>query len=323
MQSNADDWKTRHLQNGCHIFDSDGVFVKTFPGMNCIFLEDGSFLSASFTSLRRIAVNGSILWEIPGHFHHQLNLSYDKNRALALASVIKPKTDGRYFREDLFLVISLEGKILAQTQASAFMPETVSKLEFPLHSVWISPFKEIPSFETTHFNSFFEVPPQSFSSTLKEGDFIVNSVQLGVFVLSSDLKVLRSHRVLKGSVDHSIHDVQVSSKGTFLLFNNDVAGKNWKRSALQEIDPVTDKVIWEFGSEGGMTFYTAAGGGIQRLDQRYILYSLFLNGTYILDTVTGKVIRSIHGTHRLPTHGILFSQNIRAVDLKSFFARKE
>lgn len=307
------------LQNGCTLYSFGGTFVKTFPGVNCIFLNDGSFLSASYSSLRRFSARDELLWEIPGHYHHQLNLSPDRERVLAMASALIPVTGKPPLREDLFQVISLAGIILAQAPASAILPKKTQNLYYPFPSTGLDIFPEKPLLETTHFNSFFEVPPQNHpSSSLRSGDFVINSMELGIFIVSPDFRKIQHHFLNSSSVRHSVHDVQPTSYGTLLLFNNEVKGALWKRSELQEIDGLSGKVLWGYSGLDHVTFYTAAGGGVQRLDERYILYSLFLDGAYVLDVKSGRIVRGISGTHSRPGFPIVPAQNIRAVNVRSF-----
>lgn len=107
----AQAWKNHHLVVGCRIFSLSGQPLKNFPGQICIYLDNGNLISATENAIRLISKDNEIIWEYPGHFHHQVNLSNDKKRILAISSDINSKNNIN-IREDKFLIMNLDGKVL-------------------------------------------------------------------------------------------------------------------------------------------------------------------------------------------------------------------
>lgn len=308
MLSHAD-WKKLSLVNGCHVFDHQGEQKKSFPGNFCQFFDDGSFISASPHGIRLIRPGSQIKWEIKESIHHQVNLSPDQKRVLALSSNFVQQGE-KWLREDKFLVLSLEGKILQQQVASAFIGVLKKKL----------PYNER---ELTHFNSFYEIPPLSTARPLPEylkaGNYIANSYKLGTFILSPDLKKVLHHFSLPQSENHQVHDVQVMENGNILLFNNVVAGSREDNafSAVQEYDPVTKKLVLDITATPKQMFFSRHCGGVQRLDKDLILFSHMVNGTYLYSIKRKNIIANIFKTHVLHTR-FYPAQQVKAMDLKRF-----
>jgi hypothetical protein len=323
--------KNYQLINGCTIREMNGRTFKTFPGQICIFMENGSFVSATENHLRLINKKSEVVWEIPGHFHHQINLSSDSKRILAISSKIINVMQIPV-RQDHFVIVNLEGKILHEQiareifQQAGLMGEPAT---IPLH------LKEIFKVENeiSHFNSFYEIPQLSGSdhpSYLKEGNYIVNGTGSGFFILSSDLKKVLHHEQPKISYLSRMHDVQVTSQGNYLIFNNLVAtgkgmidfegkgpGPFLLHSAIMELKPSNLKIVNQFEATPKSIFYSALCGGIQELDKDTWLFSDVMTGTYIYSKKKKDFLTVIPWSQM--TNGIYSpTQQIKAQDLTSF-----
>lgn len=293
----SDPW----IQNGCTLFQYRKPPV-SFPGNQCVFLPDGSFISATSHSLKRISPALAVLWELPGHFHHQLNLSPDRSRLLALSSEIISE-EGKKYRGDVFLVISPEGKILHRKTARSILEEkNVPRLKgWPRNEeVQILNADE----EISHFNSIYEIPEnsQSGNSWLKPGNIIVNGNGQGIFILSADLSAVLYYLDYPPSRWNNLHDVQVTEKGEFLIFNNMVFDSGSVYSAVEKFDPLKKKLTWRFTAEPKEMFYSATCGGVQELGD-LIFFSHVTVGGYVYSRTQKKIIRFFAGTNGNPRGG--------------------
>jgi hypothetical protein len=61
------------------------------------------------------------------------------------------------------------------------------------------------------------------------------------------------------------HHVSRLANGNFLIFDNGWFRPEGNRSRVLEVDPKTDKVVWEFKPKVGNSFYTRYQGAAQRL----------------------------------------------------------
>jgi hypothetical protein len=71
------------------------------------------------------------------------------------------------------------------------------------------------------------------------------------------------------------HDAQLTPEGNVLLFDN---GQSRSRSRAMEVDPRTDRVVWEWQADPPESFYTAARGSVQRLPNGNVLMAESDNG---------------------------------------------
>ncbi len=320
--------QTLHLVNGCQLFSITGQVVARFPGVICVFFEDGSFVSASDTHIRYFSKDDAILWEHPGHFRLQVNLTPDRKRLLALSSSFEGTT-----RQDKFLVLDLNGRVLhSQTSLPLLRQAGVSPLRYNIRV----PIGKV-DLEVSHFNSFYEIPKLSGAGHpeyLREGNLILNSLELGVFILTPDLQKVLFHTKFPNSQLHRVHDVQVTSAGNFLYFNNlvftgqasyvPIAGSLFSNnfSAVHEVRPRTYQIVRNFQAEPKETFYSWVSANVQQLTDDLWLFTHHLNGTYIYSHSQKKLILFVPGTHFQET-GFGPSQQVRAENLSGFMrARK-
>jgi hypothetical protein len=312
------------LINGCSIYTPTGFQQAVLPGNICLFMDDGSFYTATDESIRHISVENAVKWEIKGHFHHQVNFSTNKDKILALSSEII-EHQGLKQRADKFMVISLDGKILHQ-QTSAPLLE---KFGLPALRRPSSPQIQATlkvDHEMSHFNSFYEIPQIKLKNPpayLKKGNFVVNSLWLGVFFLSHDLSQVLHHYQNKFSLYHNVHDVQITGDGTLLLFNNvSSESKRLKNfSTIQEIDLLNNRPVFEFKAKPEEMFFSQYCGGVQSLNADLLLFSDHMNATYLFSRKQNMMLYNIPGTHQRgfehkPT------QQVKAQDLQKFMTAR-
>lgn len=309
-----------HLVNGCRIFTMDGIPVKTFPGDICLFFPDGSFVSASVSKLTKFSLSDQVQWEIERNFHHQLELDHQQETILAIGNVVKEK-----IRYDTFAVINLSGKILHEVTSDSYFTERKMKPKVLPTSEFIRTRSGADS-EAGHFNSFYQIPKLvsavKHPDYLKTGNFIVNALSDGVFIISPDLQKVLHHFRISQSHDHQVHDVQVSPSGSYLYFNNrgSEGGPVNRYSAIQLMNP-EGKLLFSYTSEPKEFFYSNACGGVQELDTDRILFSDVLNATYVYSRKARKLERAVTGTHRnreMPWNSL--TQRVKAYDLKKFLS---
>lgn len=320
------------LVSGCRLYNLKGHNFKNFPGAICVFLEDGSFISTSDSGMRRISKDQEVLWELKGHFHHQVNLSHDKKRILAMDTAVVETTVP--LRQDKLVVISLEGKILHEAFAKDILTQgKATPLSWSLTETLArvhGPIKEI-----SHFNSIYEIPPQKRpvkNAMINEGDIVINSNGIGAFIMTADLKKVVKYIDVKNSVYNRLHDVQINERGNLILFNNIASprpgitdfslGSPLNRgyhSSPQEMDPVTQKIIRKFEATPKEMFYSWICGSIQELDDSTWLFTHFLNGTYIYSMKEQKLLYSIPSTHTNDERFVM-TQQVKAYDLSKFLS---
>ena len=299
--------------------------IKSFPGTACIFLEDGRFFSATVDEIKLINKDLSVLWSHKGHFHHQMNQSLDKKKFLVMTSNVLKEKHG-LTREDKLMIVDLDGRIMHSTTSS----EIYQQLK---HSPYLRDAEPMlkgllnVTHEITHLNSFYEIPPNKLEkklSYMKAGNFIVNGREDGIFFLSPDLKKVLHFMSYKGALSHRVHDVQVLPNGHLLLFNNFVAGYDrfHRQSAIQEISPVDQKVVFSYQANPGVFFFVSTGGSVQKLNDDLYLFTHSLISTHVYSKSKKNVILTLDETHMSPSSplGIRPTLQVKASDLSSFLS---
>ncbi len=311
-------WKEKKIISGCKIFSIKGDLIKTFPGELCIFLKDGRFVSATSDALTMFNFDSKVLWKIPGHFHHQLNLSQDGKSILAISSEnIKEKQ--KLVRYCVLMQIGLDGKVIHLLSTKKMLEElNLKPLEW--QSYWDK--SMLSDIEATHFNSFYEIPEQISSSSLfRAGDFIANSLELGVFIISKDFSRVINHFLIERSVRNNVHDVQIDRKGFLIYFNN--LHKDQKESLYSTVDIFDSKMkklFFEFKANPKEMFFSPACGGVQVLDDHHILISTRLGGFFVYNMNLKKVVFSnLMSTGMLNWEPFL-AQQFKLIDLNEFLS---
>ncbi len=309
------DWHRLWVQNGCTLYNFARE-AKSFPGDFCIFLDDGSFISASNSSMKRISANSEVLWEITGNFHHQVNLSADANRIFTLSSEIRNEKNKK-IRDDVLLILDINGKTIQKKRVTDFFSE------LGLNSLGWSESPNIKflkaDFETSHLNSFYEIPENTYSDSvpwMKKGNFIINGYFHGIFILSPDLKIGLHHMDYPHSVKNGLHDVQVTPDGSLLLFNNWAADRDFRYSAVDKYDPIKKKLVWRFTSSPLEMFYSPACGGVQEVGE-LIFFSHLTAGGYLWSPKENRMIKFIPGT-KIDPRGVEPTQQLKMVDVTEF-----
>lgn len=309
-------WQSFWVQNGCHLYF--GESLKSYPGQFCIFLDDGSFISATGTSMRRFSPSQEILWEVPGHYHHQLNLSPDKKRILTLSSAVTSQ-NGKRVRKDTFLIFDLDGKLLHKTDADSIVKQTKVKPVFLDHTPELQVVKA--DLESSHFNSIYEIPENAYSKSvpwLAKNNIIVNGTFQGVFILSPDLSKVLKRVLVEGYEYANFHDVQISPDGTLLYFNNRTVDPQYVRfSTVQKYDLITKKLTMEFRASPREAFYSPACGGVQEVGD-LIFFSHITAGGFLWSPAKNEMVKAIPGTNGNAKE-VRPTQQLKLIDVEKFF----
>jgi hypothetical protein len=305
----AIDLKETTLVNGCQLINWSGEKFKVFPGSFCQFFDDGSFLTATRESLKYLSKNSEVLWEFKANIHHQVNMSHDLQRILIMSSDFSNK-DGASYRIDRLVVLSREGKVLMSESAADYMNQAGQA--------------GYSKSEMTHFNSFYEIPEVKgkVPEYIKKGNYIANSNTVGTFILSADLKKVLHFRKIHTSYNHQIHDVQILPNGRMIYFNNshNFSSQKVYFSTIEEMDLDNSEIEFEFRADPEATFFSRHCGGVQKFDEDTLVFSHMLTGTYVYSKKKKAITHYSYQTHLHEFGRFSPSQQVKALDLRSFLA---
>lgn len=280
--------KNLHYIIGCSIYNWEGLLIKAFPGDFCAFAKNGTVYSGSYTNIKAYNPKQEVLWTLNHANHHQMNFNLDASELLVLSSKIVT-LEGKRIYSDVFLRVSLDGKILAeqsfeniQTQSGLSRPPLIIDKAAPQISYM--------DVEKSHFNSFYEIPQNMMSKKMpafKMGNFIINDRDAGLVILSKDLKnvlwTFKPNWSVRG------HDAQVLKSGNIIYFNNENINAAGPYSSIDELNPLSKQLTSSFSSNPKEFFYSQNCGGIQILNLGMALISDVRGNFYIYDRSTKKI----------------------------------
>ncbi len=238
-----------HIIDACSIFTDQYEIVKTYPGLQCLFFKDGSFVSADGSFIQYVSNVGDVVWKREIENHHSLNLSVDQKRILVITSDRSEEVGHCPVRADAFEVLQLQnGRTLSRF---SFIKDWRNyQDQFPKSPIWLVNNKSLRrhncEYEITHFNSFFEVPSNEMSkanSAFSAGNYIVNSHNTSYLILlDRNLKEVVWKMNTRKLGLQGAHDVQVLPNGKILFYKeSDELNLISPVLTLNEIDLVQQK----------------------------------------------------------------------------------
>jgi hypothetical protein len=264
----------------CTIFDKSGVILRKLPGLRCIFLDDGSFISGTLKNISRYGPDFKKVWEKEIGTHHQLNLGINKNKILVQSSTFGKfkKTKVRF---DKLLVLDLDGNIESEFSVEKHQKELLKifekiheeKFKIIIADSVIKLSRSGYKHEFSHLNSFYEIPENDFSQAnpfLKKGNYIANFLVLQMIViLDSKLEKILWYYPIRSN----IHDVQVQKSGWMLYFDNLTEHLGGGFSSLAEMNPISKEIKVLYQAKPKECFYSIHGGGVQKLSNGNFLFN--------------------------------------------------
>ncbi len=319
------------VQTYCDILDVNATKIKSFPGSFCIFRDDGSVIYASPTHLTLADKNDTIIWETAGDFHHQIKLSLDQKKILTLDSKLVSIKNKKY-KSDLASIYNLDGSLDRSIDAQNLIEQAKLKLTIQNTTLPDNPKYKDAKGEVAHLNSFYEIPQHSNlqkSHLIPPGGYVINGLYDGVFILDRKLEKVLYHFKFPFAKDNFIHDVQITKKGTFLIFvnlfnlNPEIPGE-FHHSAAVEYDPFFNKILWKFTATPKEMFFSPATGGIQELDENTILISDYIKGFFVINKKDNSIIFPYYNLKNLEnSSGYTNYQDIKLYNLDKFLKQRK
>ncbi|MBC7539769.1 MAG: hypothetical protein H7281_13190 [Bacteriovorax sp.] len=267
----------KHLILSCSIYNMNGKRLRRYPGSICVFEENGNLLLSNNqkNELSFFDPNMRILWKIPMHIHHQINKTSDGD-FLILSSESKIYRNKK-IRFDRLIKINLKGEIVASFKFydhKKAILKNINKRKLPLFKFgWDKDNQYLGEAETSHSNSFYEIPVNDKSQLFPElqaGNFIVNPNNNG-WIMILDHSLTHILKFIKPPADR-IHDVQITEKGEILLYNNQVHYTQQIYSELQIYSYPDQNIIWNYHRNSSDFNYPDVGG-VQLLGNDELLFS--------------------------------------------------
>lgn len=294
----AESWPGYNLYNSegsnqAYLLDMDGAVVHrwrhSIGGWHYSeLLPNGDLLAlAKDEALLRLDASSKLLWSYPARVHHGAHVSEsDDIRVLTRREVLLDSTHPR--------VPTLVDFVTRLTAGGEFVEEFSlhdlidgSAFSFLMPSVSHVPFESLTKrdfLDVLHANSVsvFDGSLEALGPLYEKGNYLVS------------FKHISSIAIISGEEDRVLwlwgpmnvvfqHHPTLLENGNILLFNN-----GNEESSVIEIDPLTEKIEWQYGPREG--FFSAARGSAQRLPNGNTLITESDKGYVFEVTTEGKTV---------------------------------
>lgn len=237
----------------------------------------------------RLNWQGKILWKQRMPAHHDIGLTPEgKLIVLTLQRRLEPQIHPKIpLRDDLILLLEQDGSIVDSMSIFDAIGHNPQGF-LPLKRIEPTDIGGSPWVDLFHANSVEWID----HTHLAEKDRIYNLDNVIVCIRHQDRVAIFNwtQRKLVWSWGRDIisgpHDAHVLKNGNVLVFDN---GLNRQRSRGIEINPITERIVWEYDGDSA-DFYTVAGGAIERLPNGNTLMTLSDKGRAVEVTHDGQIV---------------------------------
>ncbi len=225
--------------------------------------ERREFLGARY--LLRLSWEGEVVWKLRVPAHHDAELTPEGDLlTLTMAYRRIPAFDRRVdVRDNGLALVDPRGRLREEVSLYDLLAAAPPAL-FSLHKVGFKHKAGAEEYDPLHANSveWMRDPALAARHPLYARDNVLVSIRHQDSIVALDW---RRRRLVwswgRGEVSGP-HDATVLPGGTILVFDNGLA-RGWSR--VVELDPLAERIVWEYRAENPTDFFTASRGANQRL----------------------------------------------------------
>lgn len=266
---------------GCSLIKRDGSLVRKLIGMHCNILENGDLITAltedkSHGSIVRMR-NYNRIWEVPNFVSHDISIS-PIDQSIWYINLEFENRRNRRIKIDTIVNISQSGEEILRWRPDDHLEEITSLINGPLKEP--SEYKvdtiENGSFGRFHINSVEIIPPNNLMKEHPEfraGNVLISDNYNGI-ALIFDRESKKVVWAFQAASKCGLHNALWLANSRILIFSNRSAtsptisneelislchrGEEYHApgvaSYVEEIDPVSRRVIWSYTEPpvGGM-----------------------------------------------------------------------
>lgn len=229
--------------------DQTWIHVHLFEnGDLCAIYEKGY-------GLIKLDKDSRLLWRYPGKAHHDLEVAGDgRIYVLTHEAGIIPRINARRpVMDDFITVLSPEGRFLRR----------VSILEAFEKSDYAPELDRMPrTRELLHTNSIRVLDGSQVgrSPLFAKGNVLISARQIDTIAIV-DMEAERVVWAVTGMWRQQ-HQPSLLADGNMLIFDNNTGHD---ASRVIEFEPLSKRIVWQYGGDSGSHFYSELSGAVQRL----------------------------------------------------------
>ena len=286
-------WETAdcHHWSNAELLPMGDIVVPGMDPIEGVAAEDAEDSRESLGAryLLRLDLQGNVVWKAQLPAHHDVGLT-PRNQLVTLTTSYRnlPAVHKRVeVQDNAIALLSLDGKLIEE--ASLYDLFAADPERFPLQRVRPRTKRGQRDIDLFHANSVHWVRPgnRAGQHPLYDSSNVLVSIrhQDAVVAVNWDQKKIVwmwGRGELMGP-----HDASLLDNGHVLVFDNGL-GRRWSR--VVEVDPISEKVVWEYQAPNPRDFYTASRGSNQRLPNGNTLIATSDKGELFEVTSTGDVV---------------------------------
>lgn len=303
---------------GCSLIKRNGSFVRKVPGIYCNILPNGDLITSMFDSQFSSFVtkmrNNRRIWQVPNYVSRDVSVSPIDQSIwyINLEFVNKGK---RRIKIDAFVNLSPSGEEVLRWRPDDHLEEIASFLNGPLKEANYYQVETIEkgSYGLFHMNSVQVIPPNDLMKQHPEfraGNILISENYNGLAMIV-DTESKKVVWVFQSRSKCGMHNARWISNNRILMFSNrsatspDISDEKLislchstedkhvpgVASYVEEIDPISRKVVWSYTEPPAGEMCCRGLGSVQRRDNGNTVISHACKDSSIIEIDSkGKIL---------------------------------
>jgi hypothetical protein len=239
--------------------------------------------------LLRLDFGGNLVWKARLPAHHDVSLT-PRNQIITLTMSYRtlPTVHKRVeVQDNAIALLSLDGNLIEEV--SLYDLFAADPESFPLQRVRPRTKRGHRDIDLFHANSVHWMNPKQLEGQhpLYDSSNILVSIRHQDAVVAVDWGDKKIVWMWGRGELMGPHDATLLDNGHVLVFDNGL-GRRWSR--IVEVDPISEKIVWEYQAPDPRDFYTASRGSNQRLPNGNTLITNSDKGEVFEVTSEGDVV---------------------------------
>lgn len=253
-----------HINSKCRLLNLDGIVIRSFNGINCIFGDDGSTVVQDFHYITKYSKINSKVWSSSKkEWHHQLDKSVIADEYLTLSQEHKNWGNKKNVRFDILAILNSNGKIIKKFHFYDFYKNNLSKLN--TLEIIPEPFpheKLGATYELGHHNNLSEMYSTVNGVKVLTGYIAACTMQKQLYILNTQLTEVIKIINLNNRVVHTVKQID---EDNIIFYVNNTNNNNISHVETYNLKTNEFNIVYS-----NSNFYSTACGSAQLINKNYL-----------------------------------------------------
>lgn len=275
------------VNTGYHFIDMHGNVVKLRPATLCVTLDEYRYFGITPDDKFALFYNDTIVWKLAINVHHTAFLDEDSN-VVVLAMELQPFKGNAYRYFEVLYTINQQGEILRTQNFSKLVDQIQRYLPEPRDSI-LEKNKDFVSahfpahkrlFDSSYFhiNSVQIIPPNKselIDTAFANGHLLISDF-MNNFIAIVDRNTLDIRWIYNQKNSRmGQHAASMLPDGRITFFVNNIPkADGGYYSAVQILNPITQKIEWQYTGTPAYSMHSITQGCCQYLKNGNILITI-------------------------------------------------